>query len=288
VFLDTYLGAAGSTVADLIDALVGLSDQIGDTASLTATNNIAFVQFLQGILGGPPVVAGALVPEALAVWNALVAQVNAGGGGTVQGILDAFAGKPGATLADVLAYVSGVDDFLSATNTLAFSTSTGLQQFLTAVAGNPDPSAITIAGGGLPGLAITAWDTMQAEVAGLRAELSAFKVEVADQFQEVYDAVTGPNASIADVADRFEKLGKWLEQLFDAAGVVPDPPPRSAGRAGDDTPLPLTHIPGVVKGISMNRLKALVADGTIPHTLDGRTKLVKPSDVVAALKDADG
>jgi parvulin-like peptidyl-prolyl isomerase len=41
-----------------------------------------------------------------------------------------------------------------------------LQQFLTAVAGNPDPSAITIAGGGLVALAVTAWDDLVAQVAG--------------------------------------------------------------------------------------------------------------------------
>lgn len=55
----------------------------------------------------------------------------------------------------------------------------------------------------------------------------------------------------------------------------------SSGR--DDKPIPMTHIPGVVPGISMNRLKKLVADGTIPHVLDSRTKLVKPSDVRAHL-----
>jgi hypothetical protein len=55
--------------------------------------------------------------------------------------------------------------------------------------------------------------------------------------------------------------------------------------ADDDDPIPLTHIPGVVPGISMNRLKKLVGDGTIPFTLDGRTKLVRPSAVSAALKD---
>ena len=47
----------------------------------------------------------------------------------------------------------------------------------------------------------------------------------------------------------------------------------------NDEPLPMTHIPGVVPGISMNRLKKLVADGTIPFTLVDRKKLVRPSDV---------
>lgn len=60
-------------------------------------------------------------------------------------------------------------------------------------------------------------------------------------------------------------------------------PPRVALEpvAVDDDPMPMTHLPGVVDGISMNRLKKLVADGAIPHVPDGRTKLVKPSDVRA-------
>ena len=59
---------------------------------------------------------------------------------------------------------------------------------------------------------------------------------------------------------------------------------RSAARQADEEAIPMTHIPGVVPGISMNRLKKLVADGTIPHVLDNRTKLIKPSDVRAALE----
>jgi hypothetical protein len=54
------------------------------------------------------------------------------------------------------------------------------------------------------------------------------------------------------------------------------------GRGEDDTAIPMTRIPGVVD-ISMNRLKRLVADGTIPHVLKDRTKLIRPSDVKAAL-----
>ena len=67
-------------------------------------------------------------------------------------------------------------------------------------------------------------------------------------------------------------------------------PPRLAALLHDhrgwttsDEPIPMTHIPGVVPGISMNRLKKLVADGTIPHVLQDRTKLIRPSDVKAAL-----
>ena len=82
--------------------------------------------------------------------------------GQVQPILDVFGG----TVADLIAYVTGVDDNLGTLGSSAYATSVGLQQFLTAVAGNPDPSAITIAGGGLVALAVTAWDDLVAQVAG--------------------------------------------------------------------------------------------------------------------------
>lgn len=52
-----------------------------------------------------------------------------------------------------------------------------------------------------------------------------------------------------------------------------------ATAASHEEAIPMTHIPGVVPGISMNRLKKLVADGTIPFVQQDRTKLVKPSDV---------
>jgi hypothetical protein len=82
--------------------------------------------------------------------------------GQVQPILDVFGG----TVADLIVYVTGVDDNLGTLGSSAYATSVGLQQFLTAVAGNPDPSAITIAGGGLVALAVTAWDDLVAQVAG--------------------------------------------------------------------------------------------------------------------------
>jgi hypothetical protein len=50
----------------------------------------------------------------------------------------------------------------------------------------------------------------------------------------------------------------------------------------DEPPIPMTRIPGVVD-VSMRQIKKLVADGTVPFTLDGRTKMVKPADVRAAL-----
>jgi hypothetical protein len=67
-----------------------------------------------------------------------------------------------------------------------------------------------------------------------------------------------------------------------AEGSTEDHGDRVEGRGEDDTPIPMTRIPGVVD-ISMNRLKKLVADGTIPHILKDRTKLIRPSDVKAAL-----
>jgi hypothetical protein len=50
----------------------------------------------------------------------------------------------------------------------------------------------------------------------------------------------------------------------------------------NDDPIPMTHIPGVVPGVTMNEIKKWVADGTVPVVMQGRTKLVRPSDVAAA------
>lgn len=88
--------------------------------------------------------------------------------------------------------------------------------------------------------------------------------------------------------------GDWQEGTSD---VVPAgrfaPPgggPRSgrslpAGDAGDqdDSLLPVTRIPGVVD-ISMPKVRKLVAEGKVPFVKRGRTKLVRPSDVRAALE----
>lgn len=52
----------------------------------------------------------------------------------------------------------------------------------------------------------------------------------------------------------------------------------------DETPIPMTHIPGVVPGVSMKKVQALVKSGTVPVTVKDRKKLVRPSDVIAALK----
>jgi hypothetical protein len=75
--------------------------------------------------------------------------------------------------------------------------------------------------------------------------------------------------------DRAGKTGETVTLADRVNALVAQP-------AEDDTPIPMTRIPGVVD-ISMNRLKRLVADGTIPHVLKDRTKLIRPSDVKAAL-----
>lgn len=56
----------------------------------------------------------------------------------------------------------------------------------------------------------------------------------------------------------------------------------------EDDPIPMTHIPGVVSGVSMKKVRALVAAGAVPVTLDGRTKLLRPADVRAALAKENG
>jgi hypothetical protein len=75
--------------------------------------------------------------------------------------------------------------------------------------------------------------------------------------------------------DRTGKTGETVT-LADRVNAL------AAQPAEDNAPIPMTRVPGVVD-ISMNRLKKLVADGTIPHVLKDRTKLVKPSDVRALL-----
>jgi hypothetical protein len=77
--------------------------------------------------------------------------------------------------------------------------------------------------------------------------------------------------------------GDWHEGTSDD-GEVGDselPVRRSAG--GElGKPIPMTHIPGVVS-VSMEKVRKLVASGKVPVTVEGRTKLVRPSDVRAAL-----
>ena len=52
----------------------------------------------------------------------------------------------------------------------------------------------------------------------------------------------------------------------------------------NDDPIPMTHIPGVVPGVSMKTIRNLVNSGAVPVTVQDRKKLVRPSDVLAAIK----
>lgn len=52
----------------------------------------------------------------------------------------------------------------------------------------------------------------------------------------------------------------------------------------DDAPVPMSYIPGVVEGVTMGKIKQLVNDGLVPFTLRRNAKLVRPSDVRAAIK----
>ena len=80
----------------------------------------------------------------------------------VQGILDTFAGKPGGTVANLLQYIVAIDDTLSSLTDVAAVAKFSIEEFLNAVAGNPDPATITIASGGIVGLAIAAWNELVA------------------------------------------------------------------------------------------------------------------------------
>jgi hypothetical protein len=58
---------------------------------------------------------------------------------------------------------------------------------------------------------------------------------------------------------------------------------RNTPDANDD-PIPMTHIPGVVPGVSMKAVRELVNSGAVPVTVENRKKLVRPSDVLAAIE----
>ena len=57
----------------------------------------------------------------------------------------------------------------------------------------------------------------------------------------------------------------------------------TATSSGEE-PIPMTHIPGVVPGVTMTKITKLVASGAVPYTPKGTSKLVLPSDVLAALE----
>ena len=59
----------------------------------------------------------------------------------------------------------------------------------------------------------------------------------------------------------------------------------SSGAANqEETAIPMTRIPGVVPGVTMTKIANLVASGAVPYTPKGTSKLVLPSDVLAALE----
>ena len=126
-----------------------------------------------------------------------------------QQILDQFGG----TVADLTAYVVGVDDNLATTTTMAVATQGGLEQFLTVVAGNPDPSLITVPNGGLPGLAGKAWEL----VAAVKPAMDQIRTDIASaatktELQSLVNALcSAPFASMAgNVVNNVNKVGVWV------------------------------------------------------------------------------
>jgi hypothetical protein len=166
--------------------------------------------------------------------------------GQVQPILDVFGG----TVADLIAYVTGVDDNLGTLGSSAYATSVGLQQFLTAVAGNPDPSAITIAGGGLVALAVTAWDDLVAQVAGNNPA----------DLQPLLDLLAvKPGATVADVAVIWQALSDGSVAVAQLLSVLSGKPLSQNPTAADvQAGLPVL-IQAIVKDELGDRVTALEA-----------------------------
>jgi hypothetical protein len=91
--------------------------------------------------------------------------------------------------------------------------------------------------------------------------------------------VTNGEISV-DLPESLAKLlisGKndWREGISDAEEAAPVD-------EGDEH-IPMTHIPGVVPDVSMEKVRKLVASGDVPFVKEGRTKLVRPSDVRNAI-----
>ena len=166
--------------------------------------------------------------------------------GQVQPILDVFGG----TVADLIVYVTGVDDNLGTLGSSAYATSVGLQQFLTAVAGNPDPSAITIAGGGLVALAVTAWDDLVAQVAGNNPA----------DLQPLLDLLAvKPGATVADVAVIWQALSEGSVAVAQLLSVLSGKPVSANPTAADvQVGLPVL-IQAIVKDELGDRVTALEA-----------------------------
>jgi hypothetical protein len=62
-------------------------------------------------------------------------------------------------------------------------------------------------------------------------------------------------------------------------GSTEDHGDRVESRGEDDDPIPMSHIPGVVPGVSMARIKKMVANREVDVYVEGRIKRVKPSEV---------
>lgn len=62
----------------------------------------------------------------------------------------------------------------------------------------------------------------------------------------------------------------------------------STSSTDDDTPIPMTHIPGVVPEVSMREIRHMVDSGMVKVHLTGRTKKVSPAEVRAVYKNWKG
>ena len=245
------------SVQQLINTLAGKPDStLEDVAEL-----VAMLVTAGG--GGDSVltqqIATALTGKAQPTPAELVAAV-AGflGEPLAQQILDQFGG----TVADLTAYIVGVDDNLSTTTVMAFSAQSGLEQFLTTVAGNPDPSLITVPNGGLPGLAGKAWEALVAQVAAgggggdvqplldllaVKPDATVADVEVvwqslsnqANDFMVLLSLLSGQgvnsNVTIADVQSGLPRLVEAIVQMVLSkpfAGPLNVTPSLTAGAIG--------------------------------------------------------
>jgi hypothetical protein len=238
----------GLTLEDLLANLSGggtqpLMDAIAGKPGATLEDVTAALA-LGG--GGDMAAVAQLINDAVAAVGEPVA----------QSVLDAFGG----TVADLTAYIAGVDDNLATTTTMAFSAQSGLEQFLRGFAGNPDPSLITVANGGLAGLAVKAWEALVAQVAGSLSEaeyqrlldvLVANAGGTVEEFEGIWQALIAqgtagggsggadlqplldllavrPNATLADVEAVWQGLSDQATQHVSLLSLL-------AGRPADST-----------------------------------------------------
>jgi hypothetical protein len=221
--------SGSAQLQQLIDAIVG---KTGSTVDEVPAALLALAA------GGDPGAVAALVQVAVDALDLTDPRV--------QQLLDVFGG----TVAGLIAYVTGVDDNLGTLGSSAYATSAGLQQFLTAVAGNPDPSAITIAGGGLVALAVTAWDDLVAQVAGNNSA----------DLQPLLDLLAvKPGATVADVAVIWQALSDGSVAAAQLLSVLSGKPLSQNPTAADvQSGLPVL-IQAIVKDELGDRVTALEA-----------------------------